>query len=137
MLEISKSELSEILKRLTKRAGISTGNEKIRFHQLRVFLVTRLAQIMETNRWKQIVGKEIDERSYVRPFQLREDYAKVLPLITVNSSVAMPQKEEMEKLNRRIMDVQTENVVLRREVETLKARMKSNFDDLKQILEIQ
>jgi hypothetical protein len=49
----------------------------------------------------------------------------------------MPQKEEMEKVNRRILEVQTENVVLRREVETLKARMKSNFDDMKQILEIQ
>ena len=59
MLEISESELTEILKRLTKRAGINTGHLKIRFHQLRVFLVTRLAQVMETNRWKQIVGKEV------------------------------------------------------------------------------
>jgi integrase len=137
MLEISKSELSEILKRLTKRARINTGNEKIRFHQLRVFLVTRLAQIMETNHWKQIIGKEIDERSYVRPFQLREDYRKVLPLISVNPSVSITRREDLEKLNRRILDVETENIVLRKKIETLKARMKNNFEDMKQILEVQ
>ena len=133
MLEISESELTEILKRLTKRAGINTGHEKIRFHQLRVFLVTRLAQVMETNRWKQIVGKEVSESAYVKPFQLREGYAKVLPLITVKESANMPQTEELEKVNRRILDVQTENIVLRREVETLKTAL----GDMRQILEVQ
>jgi hypothetical protein len=36
ILEIGENELSEILKRLTKRAGVNTGNENVRFHQLRV-----------------------------------------------------------------------------------------------------
>ena len=107
MLEISKNELNEILKRLTKRASVNTGNEKVRFHQLRVFLVTRLAQIMEVNRWKQCVGKEVTESAYVKPLQLREDYAKVLPLITVNSSGGMP-KQELEDLKEIIADQEKE-----------------------------
>jgi hypothetical protein len=48
----------------------------------------------------------------------------------------MPQKADLEKVNRRILDVQTENIVLRKEVETLKERMKTNFGDMKQILEV-
>lgn len=136
MLDMGKRELSEVLKRLAQRAGVNTGNEKVRFHQLRVFLITRLAQIMEVNRWKQVVGKEISEGAYVKPFQLREDYAKVLPLITINNSATMPQKAELEKVNRRILDVQTENIVLRREVENLRERLETNFEDMKQILEV-
>jgi hypothetical protein len=49
----------------------------------------------------------------VRPFQLRDDYAKVLLLITVEASGSTSEKEEMAKLNRRILDVQTEKTVKR------------------------
>ena len=96
-------------------------------------MVTRLAQVMETNRWKQIVGKEVSESAYVKPFQLREGYAKVLPLITVKEGANMPQTEELEKINRRLLDVQTENIVLMREIETLKTAL----GDMRQILEVQ
>jgi hypothetical protein len=34
------------------------------------------------------------------------------------------------------VDVQTENIVLRREVETLKKRMEKNFEDMKMILDV-
>ena len=136
MLSVGKRELSEILKRLTKRARIKTGNEKIRFHQLRVFLITRLTQIMETNCWKQIVGKEVPESSYVKPFQLREGYSKVLPLITVNTSASTPKNAELEKINQRIVEVQSENIMLRREIDILNKRMKTNFENMKQILEV-
>jgi hypothetical protein len=54
---------------------------------------------METNRWKQIVGKEVAESAYVEPFRLKEDYRKVLPMITVNTTASMPQKVELEKVN--------------------------------------
>ena len=45
----------------------------------------------------------------------------------------MPQTEELEKINRRILDVQTEYIVLRREVETLKTAL----GNMRQILEVQ
>lgn len=97
MLQIQEKELTRILKTLTKRANITTGNERIRFHQLRVFLITRLSKVMETNRWKQIVGKEVPESAYVKPFLLRDDYRKAFPLITV-SEQPMAEREEIQKL---------------------------------------
>ncbi|MFC1487871.1 hypothetical protein ACFLRN_09335 [Thermoproteota archaeon] len=130
MIEISEKELSQILKRLARRAGVNTGNEKIRFHQLRVFLITRLAQIMETNRWKQIVGKEVPESAYVKPLQLRENYKKVLPLITVDTRVGMPQKEELEKLENAVLTLnkdlhgyRTTTEILTKKVEKLEGEI--------------
>jgi hypothetical protein len=139
MLEIGENELTEILKRLTKRASVNTGNEKIRFHQLRVFLITRLSKVMETNRWKQIVGKEVPESAYVKPFQLKEDYRKVIPMVTVNTTASMPQKAELETINQRIVDVQSENIMLRNTVNTLEKKLENQskaFSDIKQILEV-
>jgi len=117
MLEVGENELTEMLKRLTKRANISVGNEKIRFHQLRVFLITRLSKVMETNRWKQVVGKEVPESAYVKPFLLKEDYQKVLPLITANTTASMPQREELQKINKRILEVERENITLKEQIE--------------------
>jgi integrase len=108
MLKLGKRELSKILKRLAKKAGIQLGTEEVRFHQLRVFLVTRLSQVVETNRWKQIVGKEVPESAYVKPFQLREDYAKVLPLVTVNTGAGMPQKAELDELKNAVLTLSKE-----------------------------
>ena len=137
MLEIGENELTEILKRLTKRAGVNTGNEKVRFHQLRVFLITRLAQVMETNRWKLVVGKEVSEGAYVKPFQLREGYSKVLPLVTINTDAGKPQKEELEKLENAFL---TQNKELESYKMTTKIlikkvnKLENAFDDMKQIL---
>jgi len=119
MLDVGEHELSEILKRLGKRANIKTGNQKIRFHNLRVFAITRLSKVLETNRWKQIVGKTVPESAYVKPFLLREDYRKVLPLTTVNTTASLPEKEELQKINQRIIDLEKENVKLREGIRTL------------------
>lgn len=142
MLDVGKKELTAILKRLTKRARVNTGNEKVRFHQLRVFLVTRLAQIMESNRWKQVVGKEVPESAYVKPLQLREDYAKVLPLITVNTSAGMPQKEEIKKLENAVMTLTRDMKGYKTTTELLTRRLEEqeqinrNFKDiLKELVE--
>ena len=113
MLQISKKELTVILARLAERANIELGNQRVRFHELRVFLITRLSKVLETNRWKQIVGKAVPESAYVKPFELRDDYRKVLPLITVDTSSILPQNKELQKLNKRITNLEKENIQLR------------------------
>jgi len=105
MIGISRQEVNLILKKLVKRARINTGNEIVRFHQLRVFLITRLSTVMETNRWKQIVGKRVPESAYVKPFNLREDYAKVLPHTTVREIVA---QDEVNKLREEVKELREE-----------------------------
>jgi len=137
MLEIGEHELSETLKRLTQRANVSVGNQNVRFHQLRVFLITRLSKVLETNRWKQIVGKTVPESSYVKPFELKEDYEKVLPLITVNTTASLPRSQELEKLRKHVLELQGENVELRKiamklaqDLEDVKARARSIIEFL-------
>lgn len=68
-------QLSRILKRLTEKAGIKTGNKQVRFHNLRKFLIDRISRFMSESKWKQIVGKKVNEGAYVSPESLREDYA--------------------------------------------------------------
>lgn len=119
MLKLGKRELSKILKRLAVKAGVSTGNEEIRFHQLRVFLVTRLARVLETNIWKQIVGKEVPESAYVKAFQLKEDYAKVMPLITVNTEISEAQKEDIEDLKKALRSLEADYNIQRTRINNL------------------
>lgn len=123
MLQIDEKELTTIVQTLTERANITTGNERVRFHSLRVFQITRLSKVMETNRWKQIVGKEVPESAYVKPFLLREDYRKALPLTTISQ---VPAESE---------DLQS----LRREYESLKAeveRLRISPEDLRTLREL-
>ncbi len=120
MLEVGEKELTEILKRLIKRAGINTAGQNVRFHQLRVFLITRLSKLLETNRWKMVVGKSVPESSYVKPFELKEDYRKVLPLITVNTAHSIPEKEEVRKLKERITTLEMQGLKLFNELEKVK-----------------
>jgi len=100
MLTIAEKELTENLKRLVKKAHIKTGNQEVRFHQLRVFWITRASKVLETNRWKQIVGKQVPESAYVKPFKIREDYKKVLPLTTIRRTHATIEKEELDDLKK-------------------------------------
>lgn len=120
VLSIGEKELTETLKRLTKRAGINTAGQNIRFHQLRVFLITRLSKVLETNRWKLIVGKSVPESSYVKPFELKQDYEKVLPLITVNTIHSMPETEEVRKLKERIATLEAQGLKMFGELEKVK-----------------
>lgn len=134
MLDISKQEVNLIIKKLTKRAGINTGNEGVRFHQLRVFLITRLSKVMETNRWKQIVGKQVPEIAYVKPFLLKDDYAKVMEYTTVREKIA---QDEIVKLKDELKIVKERENVARTEVDTIKEKMRlleKQFNDLKEMV---
>lgn len=71
-------QLSRILRRLAERAGINVGNKRVRFHCLRKFLCDRLSAVMSESKWKQIVGKAIDEKAYVSPELLREGYERAM-----------------------------------------------------------
>jgi integrase len=52
-----EKELSQVVKRLARRAGIETGNKQVRFHCLRKYLIDRLSDVMSESKWKQIVGR--------------------------------------------------------------------------------
>lgn len=120
MIEIEEEELTQNLKRLVKRARIETGGEQIRFHSLRVFLVTRLSKVLEENRWKQIVGKKVPEKAYVKPFEIREDFKKVIPLIAV-SDQSFGSRDELEMLRREVKHLREERTPISKEdMETLK-----------------
>jgi len=129
VINITEQELTLILKRLAKRAKIETGNEIVRFHQLRVFLITRLSKVMETNRWKQVVGKEVPESSYVKSFNLREDYAKVMEYTTVREKVAQDEviklKEEVKVLKERENGAQTEVWELKNKFKMMEQEMET------------
>jgi integrase len=68
------SKTSQIVRDLVSRAGIVTGNKRVRFHCLRKFLIDRLSAFMSESKWKQIVGKKISESAYVSVELLRERY---------------------------------------------------------------
>lgn len=73
-----KIQLSRVLQRLVKKAGINVGNKGVRFHCLRKFLIDRLSSFMSESKWKQICGKVVAESAYVSPDSLREDYKRAM-----------------------------------------------------------
>jgi integrase len=75
--------LTDALKRVADRAGIKYGNKQVRFHCLRKFLSDHLSSHMSSEKWKQIIGKSIDEDAYISPDSLREDYMKAAPETTL------------------------------------------------------
>ena len=88
-------QVSQVLQRITNKAGINYGNKRVRFHCLRKFLTDRLSRFMSESKWKQIVGKTISEGAYVSSEELREDYARAMAETTFTKSVS---EEEMELL---------------------------------------
>ena len=87
-------QLTYVLKRVAERAGIKHGNKVIRFHCLRKFLTDRLSSHMSESKWKQIVGKKIDEKAYVSEDSLCTDYKRVME----ETCFAKPISEEEVEL---------------------------------------
>jgi len=96
-------QLSRILKRIAEKAGIEHGNKVIRFHNLRKFLIDRLASHMSTEKWKQIVGKKISEGAYVSPDSLQEDYKRVMEETCFIKPVSEQEMELLAKKQAAIM----------------------------------
>ena len=132
MIDITEQELTIILKKLVKQAEINIGNELIRFHSLRVFLCTRLSSVTSESRWKQVVGKKVPESAYVKPFLLRKDYAKVLPLIMVRKKVT---QDEARKLREELKTLRESENIAQSEVEIIKDKMKILKKQFKELQE--
>lgn len=102
MLDINKKELSENVKRLATKAGIETHGERVRFHNLRKFLIDRLSIGVSESKWKQIVGKQISEGAYVSPFELKACYASALERIMLPRAKAVEDQEKIKELEGRV-----------------------------------
>lgn len=83
-----EKELTETLKRLARKAGLKTGNKRVRFHCLRKFLIDNISSLMSESKWKQIVGKKISEGAYVSSDSLRDDYARAMSKTTFTKLVS-------------------------------------------------
>jgi hypothetical protein len=83
MFTLHKRELTRALKRLCEKAGINTGNKAVKFHCLRAFGCDKLASYMSESKWKQVVGKKIHESAYVSADELRKDFIRAMPDLTI------------------------------------------------------
>lgn len=115
---MNKSELSEILRSIAKRSGIQSGNRRIRFHLLRKFLADNLSRYMSESKWKQIVGKQIDESAYVGAESLKEDFERAMPTLLISGNGNETRKK--------VSALESENKQLKDEIESLKAQLGQN-----------
>lgn len=111
-------QLSRIIKRLAKKAGIDFGNKQIRFHCLRKFLADRLSAYMSESKWKQVIGKKISEKAYVSPDELRKDYARAMADIcwtgvTDQTDVEKRVKVEMLRLKAKELGLTEEEIQIK------------------------
>lgn len=101
MLELKNEiSLTEALERTADLAGIKYGNKNVRFHCLRKFLSDHLSSHMSTEKWKQVVGKSIDEGAYISPDSLREDYMRTTAETTVMGFDAEERLKKLEATKR-------------------------------------
>ena len=102
-------ELTVILQRMADKAKIQHGNARIRFHNLRKWLITRLSVSMSESQWKQIVGKRISEDAYVSSELLRRAYANALKDLTVMGNNGNGRSAKIEMLESAIAQIEKEN----------------------------
>lgn len=137
MLPIGKNELTRILQDLAQKANVNVGNKHLRFHCLRKFLIDRLSSQMSESKWKQVVGKKIDESAYISEVQLRESYARAMPETTFsNHNHRVMQIQELEsalvKLQQDVTNYKTTSEVLGKEVKTLKETLSEVNETLRE-----
>jgi len=128
VLEIRKTELTVILQRLTKRANIQSGNQHVRFHGLRKFLIDRISSYCSESQWKQIVGKVISEGEYVSTRQLKPIYLRAMKdisCLTLNNNTSV-LKETIEHL-------EGENRILKNRVDLLQNRLDKQHVEIEAI----
>jgi len=129
MLSIQEKELTENLKRLALKAAIQTHGERVRFHCLRKFLIDRISIKMSESKWKQIVGKQIDQGAYVSPLELREAYASVMDRIEIPKPSPL-NHNQLEKLWQEVEMLKTELQKYKDTVEALRI-----WPDMEELIE--
>lgn len=135
VLDIRKTELTVILQRLAKRANIQSGNQHVRFHGLRKYLIDRVSAYCSESQWKQIIGKMISESEYVSTEQLKPIYARAMKDITclqLNNNTKT--QERIEALERIIQKQVTERVEQDMKLEILGKGLAEAKKDIKRLL---
>ena len=139
MLNVRKKELTTNLRRMAQKSGIKPHGQRIRFHCLRKFLADKLSLRMSESKWKQIIGKQIDEGAYVGHFDLREGYASVLdriqiPTNTESNHVLVKEIEDKNKqLQVLVNSLVSENQDMKEEVTGMKKENRETKDEIKQL----
>ena len=150
MLEMTIDNLSLILQRLAKKAGIKLGNKQLRFHCLRKFLYDSLTTVTAESHAKQIVGKAVPEQAYISPRNLRTIYKRVQPLTCFSKQATRNHKieeltqkiEELEKLLKLMVEIYGEQILEKAKeklgIKTVRYAKtpKSIYEQLKQLLEL-
>jgi hypothetical protein len=98
VLDWDEQSLTQCLQRLFEKAHLVAGEKRVRFHNLRKYLIDRLSAVASESQWKQIVGKKIAEGAYISTDQLRDVYLRAMPSIVINGNGKTHVKiEELEK----------------------------------------
>lgn len=120
--------LSTMLQSLAKKAKIQHGNKRVRFHCLRKYLCDRLSAHMSESKWKQCVGKKIDEGAYVSDAELKEAWTRAMPSISVNSNGNGKVKKDLEATKQSVETMAEIIASQKAEIERLKAEMANKTD---------
>jgi len=120
VITVRSGELSIILQRIADKAGVESGNDRIRFHCLRKWLSTRLSASMAESQWKQIVGKTIDEGAYISSDMLRRAYERCLKDLTVMSGNGNGHSAKVEQLMKAVKDLESEVTAKSTRIDLLK-----------------
>jgi integrase len=82
IITVQEEELSSTIQKLAKKANIDIGDQHLRFHCFRKYLINVLSKSTSESQWKQIVGKANPEEPYVNDSNLREIYLKAMKFTT-------------------------------------------------------
>jgi integrase len=134
VLTIRKTELTTNLQRLSERANIETGDQHVRFHGLRKYLIDRLSAYCSESQWKQICGKKISESEYVSTEQLKGIYARAM-----NDIICLPLNNNTGVIKETVEKLEIENDGLRHSISLLQQRinkLENKHDPVNTILDI-
>ena len=128
VLKDTEENLSVILQNLARKSGIEPHGKRIRFHCLRKFLIDRLSAYASETQWKQIVGKQIDEKAYVTSEQLRQIYKRAMKDIVINGSNGLKAKK-ISELENALAQLEKENIALKTRIEQLQKQIADLTDN--------
>ena len=137
IITVQNEELSSILQALAVKADINLGNQHLRFHCFRKYLITRLSGNMSESKWKQIIGKAVPEEAYVNDFELRENYLKTMKLTTINTNgngKVSKLSEQVTALSKLVSEKSQELEEQSQEIEELRNIVKKETLEVKQSL---
>jgi hypothetical protein len=123
------------LKRMFNAAGLVSGGQVVRFHNLRKFCIDRLSAVASESQWKQIIGKHIEEGAYISQDQLRDVYSRAMPSLLINghskNNIKLEQLESALLESQKLIAAQEQTLrVLREEIVTTNTKNESRFNEL-------